>query len=166
MTRDDAEAVLGGDASTGALGATAAIALASRIGAQLLEAGFYTAVWRSLGRRVRFGQLFVGIAVLSGLDAVANVLVREAQGDPSPLVIAAAGIRALSGVLPAEPGIRVAFGGLGLLALLRIAGTALVQNRDGVPMRAALALTAGAWLAGRLVTWWTADLARGMSPLP
>lgn len=152
--------------SRGVVGAALA-AVATRMLSQLLEAGFYALIWRFLARPIRFGPMFVAVLSLSSLDLFSNVLLRLAGTDPPRVWLALlAGFQAMPAADHAESGVRIAFGGLGLLALARIAGTAYAQCREGVPWRAALSLTLSVSLAGRLATWWTTDLVRGASPLP
>ena len=167
VTRSDLAVAFGSAASPRALIATAWGAVAGRIGFQLIEAGFYTLLWRLLDRPIRFGPMFVAIMSLATLDALASVLIRVAGTDsPSMWLAALVGFRALPEAFTREAGLRIAFGGVGILAVLRLIGTAYAQRREGPPWRGALALTFATWLAGRLATWWTTDLMRGMSPLP
>lgn len=165
VSRDDLAALLGSDASARSLTAAALLGLAGRIGMQLVEAGFYVALWRALAKPIAFGPLFVAVVSLSLCDACANVLARWADGDAPAWLVPLVGVRVLPDVLAGQPGLRVALGGVGLLAIARVAGTALAQWRLGTSLRGALALTGSVWLAGRLASWWIADLLRGMSPI-
>ncbi|HKQ58691.1 MAG TPA: hypothetical protein VJY35_12550, partial [Candidatus Eisenbacteria bacterium] len=65
-----------------------------------------------------------------------------------------------------DSGLLAAFGTLGLLTLLRIAGTVWAQAR-GIGRSAAgpLAVTGVAWTVSRLGAWWSFDLLKGMSPV-
>ena len=137
-----------------------------RIASQLVETGFYVALWRGLGRRLAFGPLFVAIASLSLFDVAAISLVQWVGDSSRAWLVPVIGFQAIHNLLAAESGLRLAFGGFGLTCLLRLLGTAEAQKPTGAPWRWRAALTLGAWLAGRLVTWWTTDLVRGVSPIP
>jgi len=167
VLHSEIEAALGDRLAEGARWGAAFATHASRVGLQGVEAGFYVLVGRALGRPVRFAPLFLGIFSLSMLDALSLALGRLHGTETPPLWSALlTGFRALPAAADAPSGLRVAFGSVGLLVLARVAGTALILSRQGVRMRTAVAVTTGAWLASRVATWWTADLARGVSPLP
>jgi len=156
-----------GDAATPRAVLVAALAgLIGRVVAQIVEAGFYVAAWRALGRPLAFLPMFVAIVSLSLFDVTTLSLVHWAGDAPPAWLAPLVGIQALPGVLGGEPGLRIAFGGFGLTCLARLAGTAHAQKSTGAAWRWRAALTLGAWLAGRLATWWTTDLVRGVSPLP
>ena len=156
-----------GDAATPRAVAIAAIGtVVARIAAELLEAGFYVALWRGLGRTLPFAAFFVAIASLSMLDMIAMQLAQWATDSPTWWVAALCGFHTLPGVLAGEPGLRVGFGAVGLLALARVAGTIRAQRATGARWKTITLLTGAIWLAGRLATWWITDLVRGMSPLP
>ncbi len=164
-------AAMGGIVSGGALAAVTLAALLGRFLAQLGEAAFHALAWRALGRSVRVGPLWVSILTLSLCDALAESLFRFAEeGARGPWIALLVGFRALpnadAGALAAEPGVRVAFGSFGLLALARILGTAWAVRSQGPPFAGALGITLLAVGAGRIAIWWTMDLLRGMSPLP
>ena len=81
VTGDDLAAMLGGEAPSEVAGFARWAALLGRIGGEVVEAGFYALAWRAFGRPVRFSPLFLGIAGLSTLDAIGNILVRAGGGD-------------------------------------------------------------------------------------
>jgi hypothetical protein len=165
ISRETLAPALGVQASERALVLAAIGGVVGRIAAQLIEAGFYVLLWRALGRTLPFANFFVTIVSLSLLDVASVQLVRWAADSPPAWVAVLCGFQAVPGALVGEPGLRVAFGGFGLLTLARIAGTAWPQRPAG-GWRTGLALTGAIWLAGRLATWWTTDLVRGVSPLP
>jgi len=162
----------------GALGAgphlpavlAATLMVLARLAANSLEALAYLLWWRTRGARLPYLRFLVALVALSLVDRFALDLAALASRTPAlaPLLAPIAGIQLIRGRLPgAEPGLWAAFGSLGLLTLARIAITAWLQAAGtGRRLRGALLLTAGAWLAGRVVLWWTLDLVRGASPLP
>jgi hypothetical protein len=166
ISRESLGAALGEAVTPRAVTLAALAGVFGRIGTQLVETGFYVAAWRTLARPLRFGPLFVAVASLSLLDIAALSLAQWAGDAPPAWLVPLTGFHVLPDVLASQPGLRLGFGGFGLLALARVLGTARAQKPAGAPFRWRLALTAAAWLAGRLATWWSADLMRGMSPLP
>lgn len=166
LGREMLATTLGDAATPRAVGIAAIGAVLTRIAAELLEAGFYVALWRGLGRTLPFAAFFVAIVSLSTLDLIATQLARWAADSPSPWVAVLCGFHTLPGVLAGEPGLRVGFGAIGLLALARVAGTIRAQRAAGARWRTIGILTGAIWLGGRLATWWVTDLVRGMSPLP
>jgi hypothetical protein len=59
----------------------------------------------------------------------------------------------------------VAFGGVGMLALLRVGLTGwAVARGTGRPPAMPMLFVASVWIATRLASGWTFDLARGLSP--
>ena len=166
LGRETLGETLGDTASPRAVALAAIGVVVGRIVAELLEAGFYVTLWRALGRTLPFGMLFVAIVSLSMLDMIALQLAHWAADSPSLWVAVLCGFHTLPGVLAGEPGLRIGFGGVGLLALVRVAGTIRAQRPAGARWTTSAALTLAVWLAGRLVTWWSTDLVRGMSPLP
>lgn len=165
LGRETLGTTLGGDVPPRAVVFAAIGGVLGRIAAEILEAGFYVAFWRALGRRLPLGTFFLAIVSLSVLDLLSVQLARWAEDSPSAWVAVLCGFHTLPGVLAGEGGLRVAFGGVGLFALARVAGTAWAQKPVGARPAAIGALTLAVWLAGRLATWWTTDLVRGMSPL-
>jgi hypothetical protein len=149
--------------SAAAITGAAVAALVTRTAGHALEAAFYYSVWRLLGLRVRFVWMFCWVISLSLFDALASATARIGAGGDMPWLAPIVGLRALPDLMHAWGGAGLALGGVGLLALARVFGTAYVQRREGAPWRGALALTAAAWIAGRLATWWGADLIRGWS---
>jgi hypothetical protein len=167
VTHDQLAAAMGDDLSSAALTGAALLGLAGRFGAQVVEAGFYVLAWRLGARRLRMIPMLTAIATLSLCDAFAAGLLNVVGTDPPRAWLALlVGFRAFPEWLPEEPGLRMAFGSVGLLAVARMLGTAHAQQQQGIRFGGALALTLFAVLAGRLATWWSADLVRGMSPLP
>ncbi|MEO5616209.1 MAG: hypothetical protein ABIS67_00410 [Candidatus Eisenbacteria bacterium] len=167
VTRSQLSDAFGSEASSRGVAGAALATVATRVVSQLLEAGFYVLLWRLLARPIRFGPMFVAVLSLSSLDLFSSVVLRLVGTDPPQVWLALlTGFQAMPSLGHAESGLRLAFGGLGLFAIARIAGTAYAQRREGIPWRAALALTFAVSLAGRVAIWWTADLVRGASPLP
>lgn len=159
-------ATLGDAASPRAVVFAAIAGVAGRIVGELIEAGFYVTLWRALGRTLPFTAFFVAIVSLSILDLVSLQVVHTAGDPPTAWLAILCGFQVLPGVLAGEPGLRVAFGGVGLFSLVRVAATARAQKAAGGRWTTAAVLTVAVWLAGRLATWWVTDLVRGMSPLP
>jgi hypothetical protein len=167
VLRDDLGASLGPELPARALTAAAFAALASRVAWQVIETGFYVTFWKLRAVRLSFGGMFTAVLSLSMLDALASALSRAAGSEGShPWLAPLVGVRALAPAPGGGSGLGLAFGSLGLLALARVIGTAWAQRREGAPWPGALAVTLGAWSAGRLALWWSTDLLRGMSPLP
>jgi len=158
---------LGQQMSESAVTGATLFALAGRLGSEAVEATWYVLGGRAFGTRVRLLPMLGAIASLSLCDATAETLLHRFEGEASPAWLALlVGGRADPEWFAEESGVRYAFGSLGLLALIRIAGTIDAQRRQGIPPGRALALCGLAVAASRLATWWTADLVRGMSPLP
>jgi hypothetical protein len=153
-----------GDALSGAaIDGAAFAAVVARTTGHAIEAAFYAGYWRVRDLRVGFAWMFVAVVSLSVLETLANATALLGADGSLPWLAPLVGVRAIDGVLEGAPGLRLAFASFGLLSLLRLAGTAWAQHRDGAPWPGALRVTAAAWLAGRLATWWTADLLRGFS---
>ena len=135
----------------------------------LMEALLYYAWWRALGLRLSWVALAAGIVLASSFEATAwqAALAARAAGDDAwrPWLAILAGPRALWDDAAGVGGLGVAFGGAGLLALLRVGSTAETQARAGAPRSRAYALTFAAWLVFRLVAGFSLDLLRGYSPL-
>ena len=165
ISRETLAASLGDQATARAVTFAALGGVIGRIASEAIEAGFYVTFWRSLGRGLEFPRLFIAIASFSLLDAAAVGLTQWAGDSPPSWIVPFVGFRVLPEVLAGASGLRVAFGGFGLLTLARIAGTAHAQRATGAGWGSTLGLTTALWLAGRVVTWWTVDLLRGMSPL-
>ncbi len=161
--RAELAASLDGRLSDSAVSAAAFAALATRTAGHGLEAAFYSAIWRARGLRVGFVWMLCMVISLSLLDALAGATARIGAGGDMPWLAPLIGLRAVPDLIRGWGGAGVAFGGVGLLSLARVLGTAYVQRQEGAPWRGALALTMAAWLAGRLAMWWGADLMRGWS---
>lgn len=145
------------------------VAVGGRFAGVLVEAAWYAAAWRGLGRRLPFGWFVSWLVTLTLLDLFGDSLRALATRQPglAPWFAAVAGIGLLPAATQWSAGARVVFSPLGLLTVARIALAALLQARATGGSRAtALALTVGTWLGGRIALWWTADLLRGMSPMP
>lgn len=164
--RETLGSTLGDAASPRAIVMAAIGGVVARIAGEAIEAGFYVTLWRALGRTLPFGAFFLTIVTLSILDMISLQLVRVAGDPPAAWIAALCGFQVLPGVLAGEPGLRVAFGSVGLLALARVAATARAQKAAGGRWTTAAALTVAVWLTGRIATWWITDLVRGASPLP
>lgn len=145
--------------------------VAGRFTGLALEAAFYLAWWRSLGAPFRFGRFFAWIAGLSLIDAWAlgvRVIARDQGGAWAMWLAPLVGLDLLREGAPAgASSLQLAFGTLGITTLVRIGLTAHAQAREtGRGVAKPLLLTCVLWLACRVVTWWTLDLARGASPMP
>lgn len=146
----------------------AAMGLGARMLATSSEAGVYTLWWRSRGHRLPYWRFLSWVAALSATDLVGYSLRRAATDAPDAsrwLIAALAGPGALES--SGAPGGLAGFGGLGILTLARVAMTAWAQARGiGRSLVGPLLLTASAWLATRLIGWWSFDLMKGLSPIP
>jgi len=145
--------------------------VAGRFTGLALEAAFYLAWWKSLGAPFRFGRFFAWIASLSLIDAWAlgvRVIARDQGGAWSAWLAPLVGLDLLRDGPPGgASSLQLAFGTLGITTLARIGLTANAQAREtGRGIAMPLLLTCVLWLACRVVTWWTLDLARGASPMP
>jgi hypothetical protein len=145
----------------------ATLALAARVLGTLSEAGVYVLWWRSRGTPLPYWRFATWIAALSILDLVAATQRRAAEQAPEAARLVFA---ILAGPATLEPpgasAAMAAFGSVGLLTLLRVAGTGWAAARGtGRALAGPILIVAGAWLLTRLTGWWTLDLARGVSPL-
>ncbi len=151
------------------LAVAAGIMVLARLAASAVEALAYTLWWRTRGARLPYVRFFVALVALSLVDRFAQSLVALAGRSPglAPWLAPVAGLQLVRERLPGlEPALWVAFGGLGLLTLTRLAITAWLQATGaGRRLRETLLVTAVAWLATRVALWWAMDLFRGMSPL-
>jgi hypothetical protein len=151
------------------LAIVATIMVLARLAASAVEALAYTLWWRTRGARLSYLRFLVALVALSLVDRFAQSLVALAGRAPAlaPWLAPLAGLGLLRDRLPGvEPVLWAAFGGLGLLTLVRIAITAWLQSiGTGRRLRGPLLVTTLAWLGTRVVLWWTMDLFRGMSPL-
>jgi len=147
----------------------ATLMVLARLAASAVEALAYTLWWRTRGARLPYLRFLVALVALSLVDRFAQSLVALAGRAPAlaPWLAPVAGLGLLRDRLPGvEPVLWVAFGGLGFLTLARIAITAWLQSvGTGRRLRGPVLVTTLAWLATRVVLWWTMDLFRGMSPL-
>ncbi len=137
-----------------------------RLAASAIEALFYSLWWRARGARLPYGWFLVALVALSIVDRFGAGLAVLAGRSPAlaPWLAPIAGLQLLGDRL--APTLRVALGGVGLLALSRVVITAWFQSAyTGRRLRGALTVTALAWIATRLAAWWVVDLARGMSPV-
>ena len=143
--------------------AQAWLAAAAQLLGNLVEACVYTLFWRRRGVAIPVLRYWVVLALLSNLDGIANALDSAARAVPAWLGAPLAGARVLSPGQPPANGFAAAFGGVGLLALTRVALTAEAQAHVGAPRRRAWLLVGACWLAFRLLWWWGFDMARGAS---
>ena len=150
-------------------GVLAGIGLGARALATASEAAIYTLWWRGRGLRLPYWRFLSWIAALSATDLVGYSLRRVVVEAPEAARVAIA-LLAGPGALdasPGSPGTMLGLGSLGVLTALRVGMTAWAQARGvGRPMAGPLAVTVSAWLATRLIGWWSADLVKGMSPVP
>jgi hypothetical protein len=150
--------------------AMAMAAVATRIPGVLTEAILYTLGWRLRGFRLPYWRFVCWVATLSTLDLLGFSLRRAAEDAPQGLHLL--GVALAGSAIPGAPafhpsGSAAAFGNFGLLTLLRVIMTAWAEARGiGRPLGGPLVVTCAAWLATRLVAWWSVDLLRGMSPVP
>ena len=162
-------AALAASAPTLDADAIAAMGLAARLLATLSEAGIYTLWWRSRGLRLPYWRFQGWVAALSAADLVGYSLRRVAEEAPDAarwMIAVLAGPGALESS-PGAPGGMAGFGSLGILTVTRVVMTAWAQAHGiGRPLLGPLFLTASAWLATRLIGWWSVDLMKGMSPIP
>lgn len=134
----------------------------------LAETAFYSTWWDFKGVRIPFGTLWAWLLSLSTLDMLGLLVPLDAADAPHAVRVAVAllcGAHAVTAdqAVPSSPLVLV-FGPLGALTLTRIGMTAWLQARAaGRRLAEPLGLTAAAWLALRLATWWLSDLARGQS---
>lgn len=146
------------------LPAAAALAVASRVAGWLIECGYYAAWWRWRGRTLPYWRFFHWTAALSTVDLLADAIRRGSAASPVTLAAKAwlIGPRVTAG-LDASTW-TVAFGGAGILTLLRLAMVAHVQRQAlGLGWRSPALLVVGTWVAGRLVMAWSHDLMSGPS---
>jgi hypothetical protein len=156
-------------ANGGHLTSGGALVVAAKLAGTLTEGAFYVLWWRSRGRTLPFWRFFCVVASISLADVFAIGLAERLRAS-SPAaalwLVPLVGVHAL-GSGAGSSGLRTAFGGLGLLTVLRISVTARAQSRGtGARFAAALGWTALFWIMGRVAMWWLADLLRGRSPLP
>jgi len=149
----------------------AALGAAGHLAGNAVEALFYLSFWQARGIRLSFARLFEWLVTISVVDLAASWLTRVAENHPGWVAGALEVFVGLGAVRGEEQGIgsgfRAAFGSVGLLCLARMVATAAIQRRGaGRGWTAPLALTLTVWLLGRLVSWWSTDLFRGVSPLP
>jgi hypothetical protein len=150
-------------------GMLAALGLGARALATASEAAVYALWWRSRGLRLPYWRFVCWVAALSATDLVGYSLRRAASDAPEAARVAIA-VLAGPGALDASAGATgsmLGLGTLGALTALRVGMTAWAQARGvGRPITGPLVLTASAWLATRLIGWWSADLMKGVSPVP
>jgi hypothetical protein len=157
-------------AGTALAASAAALVPAGKLAGFLSEAAFYVLWWRGRGRRLPFWRFFCVVASVSLADVFAIALAERAHAGPPALASCLAwvvGPQLLGDARWGSPALRVAFGSLGLLTVIRVALTANAQSR-AVGARGAMTLagTVLVWVLGRIAIWWITDLARGRSPLP
>lgn len=146
-----------------------AVAVAGRLAGVLVEAAWYAALWRALGRSLPYGWFVAWLVTLTMLDLIGDGLRAPIARHPALATWLApfAGVGLLPSASAWPAALRVVFGSLGVLTLARITIASILQARaTGARLATALALTGGTWLATRVALWWTADLVRGMSPMP
>lgn len=141
-----------------------ALAVGARLLGWLLESGYYLLWWRWRGRAFPFWRFFQWTAALSTVDLLADAVRRL---DPT-----AAWARATQAWLTGprlETGLNastwmIAFGGAGLLTVLRLALVAHAQRRAlNVRWTSPALLVSVTWVTGRLVLAWSRDLLTGAS---
>lgn len=151
-------------------GAAAALLPLAKLAGALSEAAFYALWWRGRHLRLPYWRFFCVVASASLADVFSIGLAQRAREGPaaaSAWLAPIAGLQLLGARAFASSSLRVAFGGLGALALVRLGMTAGAQARaTGARATEAVATTAIVWLLCRIATWWVTDLLRGRSPLP
>ena len=132
-----------------------------------IECLFYATWWRLRDVRLPVLPLFALLVFYSLTDVFAADFTRYAWAHPrlAPFLAWIAGVQATWGGAAGHGGAALAFGGFGVLTVLRLFGTIQAQTACGAPRAAAVRLTLAAWLACRLILWWSLDLARGASPV-
>jgi len=126
----------------------------------LAEALLYGMLWRARGRRLPVAAAAVAVLQAGLLELAALRLLDALPAEAPAWAAALAGARALR---PAGP-LATAFGGAGLLALLRVALFAGLQaGLARASWREAFALTCAGWLASHVAWWWLIELAQGRS---
>ena len=147
----------------------AALTLGARALGALSESAFYV-LWRKSSEAcLPYWRFTYWVASLSAADLLGFALRRVVGEAPGFLRISCAvltGPAALDPAPVADPGVMAAFGGLGVLTLLRVGMTAWAQARGiGRSLGGPLLLTTSAWLLTRLAGWWSLDLMKGLSPV-
>lgn len=139
----------------------AAVGVTTQLVCSALEAWGYARVWSAFGRRLPWWRTTASLFVISALEAFALFLLIQPGSSALTWCV---GARALwqEGVI--TDGLARAFGGVGALAILRLALTAQVEARGtGGRFAPALAIVLAGWFGTRLALWWTLDLLRGRS---
>jgi hypothetical protein len=162
VSKTQIDAATGGADIPPALGAS--LALLARCVGWLLESGYYVLWWKWRRRTLPFWWYFQWTVAISMLDLLAEAIRRDV-----PVAAAVTwrtwwvGVGAGGGVEAAVPGgWVVAFGGVGLLTLVRLAMVIRVQREALGPVGLGpLWIVAATCLAGRLVALWSHDLLRG-----
>src|SRR5437016_6045087 len=141
--------------------------IAGRAVGWLAEAGLYAIGWASRGTPLPYWRFVSWIASLSTMDVLGSALRRTAaHADPLGRAVAVL----FAGPAAFEPGAtrgwQVAFGSVGALALARVVVTAWAAARGtGRPLSRTLGVVGAAWIVTRIVTLWSFDLFKGMSPV-
>lgn len=146
-----------------------ALSLCARLLMTTFETSFYVCWWRIHSRDLAFGRTWIALLALSLLDLAGLRLLWLARDLGGAWMEWAPWIAGIRDLLPRDswggPAFRNALGAIGALAVLRTLATAWIVARGArVTFGRALAITGVAWIACRLITWWSADLMKGMSP--
>jgi hypothetical protein len=137
--------------------------LAAQLAFTAFEAMAAGALWRMLGVRVRWVALAPRLLVASAAETLAVSIAAGRAAVPRTVGLLLAGPRAAESSGP-QNGAAFAFAALGLLALVRMLGSAWLQSQlPGANFRRALIVVAVLWLVSRLVGWWAFDLLQGRS---
>ena len=140
------------------------LTLGSRLAGWLLECAYYAAWWRWRGHALPYWRFYHWIAALSTVDLLAEAI-RHAPASSSAASVTKAWL--LGPGFAAGPDASIwaaAFGGAGILTLLRLALVARIQQQAlALPWKRPALLVAVTWVAGRLVLAWSRDLLSGPS---
>jgi hypothetical protein len=141
-----------------------ALALGSRLAGWLLECLYYAAWWRWRGRGLPFWRFYHWIAALSTVDLLAEAI-RHGAAAGRLASIARAWLLGPGFAAGPDASIWVAaFGGAGILTLLRLGLVVRIQQQAlALPWKSPALVVAVTWVAGRLVLAWARDLLSGPS---
>lgn len=144
-----------------------AAGVAAQLVVSLLEAACLVRIASAARVRLPYARTVAALLVLSLLQAVLLQLQalgwEHAEWRAWLAPLAGHGVHLPPGT--ARDGFATATSQMGLLALARVGGTAEWLRANGLPRRLGWTSVLACYCAVRLLTWWCADLLRGMSPL-